>query len=92
MSTPRELARLARATTLLQKHGRGWKCTNEYDIEGLGTDEAVFNAEEVAALIDEVTAPLRQQLNEAIREADRDARDAYSEGRADESEAHRPNY
>lgn len=84
--TPSEALRLSRAATLAAKHG-----IDADSVTG-GHEEFILTIEQVAALIDEVCAPLRKQINDAIREAERDARDAYAQGEAAEAERHGPGY
>lgn len=82
--TPAEALRLSRAATLAEKHASAH--TDK------PTPVFMFSVEALAALIEDVAAPLRQQINDAHREADRDARAAYSEGQWDERESHRSDY
>lgn len=90
MTTPRELARLSRADALAQKH-----LTPMYSTEHEAVLPGVFEAttEALAALIDEVTAPLRKELNDSYRDAQREARDAYAEGQQNQRDQdHPPGY
>lgn len=62
---PAEALRLSRADTLAKKHG----CDGDGVRPGPG--DYLFTVEQVAALIEEVTAPLRQQLNDVLRAEER---------------------
>lgn len=83
--TPSEALRLSRAATLAEKHG-------EQERGHIRESRWIFTTEALAALIEEVTAPLRKELNDACLQAERDARDAYSQGEAAEADRHHPDY
>ena len=82
--TPAEALRLSRAATLAEKHASAH--TDK------PTPVFMFSVEALAALIEEVAAPLRKELNDACLQAERDARDAYSQGEAAEADRHHPDY
>lgn len=89
---PAEALRLSRAYSLADKHGTA---AVVHDTNGLEPPQTIwhFDVTEIAALIDEATAAkdatiaaLRKELNDAVREAEREARDAYSQGQSDADE------
>lgn len=98
---PADALRLSRANALAQKHGGHYTAILH---AGDSSNAPVpitwyFSVEQLAALIDEATAAkdatiagLRKEISDCAREAEREARDAYGQGQADESDRHRPDY
>lgn len=81
---------LPKAQELLAKHSIG--IAETHDADGNERDTWGLTLEQLAAIIDDVQQDMRRQHNEDLKEAERDARDAYSQGRYEGEESARSDY